>query len=164
MPIIRVRTIRNRGSFAGLCGRRVTWLHAGLSLRGIDPRFSRFRFRRGPIGTRLFGVRVDHAHGCCDDLVNHRGRLRGEPLFRFLGIVLHNVGLRHLGRRFPGLLGIRGSLGGAVFLLLLAAGLLGLLLDQPLPVGDGNLVVVRMDFAEGKEAVPVAAVLDEGSL
>ena len=37
-------------------------------------------------------------------------------------------------------------------------------LDQRLPVGDRDLVVVRMDFAEGEEAVAVAAVVDEGGL
>src|SRR5262249_52848310 len=36
--------------------------------------------------------------------------------------------------------------------------------DQRLPVGDRNLVVIGMDFAEGKEAVAVAAVLDERRL
>jgi len=36
--------------------------------------------------------------------------------------------------------------------------------DQRLTVGDRDLVVVGMDFAEGQEAVPVAAILDEGGL
>lgn len=36
--------------------------------------------------------------------------------------------------------------------------------DQRLTVGDRDLVVVGMDFAEGQEAVTVAAILDEGSL
>ncbi|WP_456723299.1 MULTISPECIES: hypothetical protein [unclassified Bradyrhizobium] len=36
--------------------------------------------------------------------------------------------------------------------------------DQSLTIGDRDLVVVGMDFAEGEEAVPVAAILDEGSL
>jgi hypothetical protein len=36
--------------------------------------------------------------------------------------------------------------------------------DQRLPIGDGNLVIVRMNFAEGEKAVTVAAVLDEGRL
>jgi hypothetical protein len=35
---------------------------------------------------------------------------------------------------------------------------------QRLPVGDRYLVVVGMDFAEGKEAVTVPAIFDEGSL
>ncbi len=37
-------------------------------------------------------------------------------------------------------------------------------LDQRLTVGDRDLVVVGMNFAEGEEAVPVAAIFDEGGL
>ena len=36
--------------------------------------------------------------------------------------------------------------------------------DQRLPVGDRNLIIIRMDFAEGEKAVAVAAILDEGRL
>ncbi len=36
--------------------------------------------------------------------------------------------------------------------------------EQRLPVGDRDLVVVGMDFRERQEAVPVAAVIDEGRL
>ena len=39
-----------------------------------------------------------------------------------------------------------------------------LVLEQRLAVGIGDLVIVGMDFREGKEAVPVAAVVDEGGL
>ena len=39
-----------------------------------------------------------------------------------------------------------------------------LVLDQRLTVGDRDLIVVGMDFAEGEEAVAVAAVFDEGGL
>jgi hypothetical protein len=50
-----------------------------------------------------------------------------------------------------------------VFFLGLAMGaLVGL--DQRLTVGDRYLVVVGMDFAEGEEAVAVAAIFDEGRL
>ncbi|WP_280979125.1 MULTISPECIES: hypothetical protein [unclassified Bradyrhizobium] len=50
-----------------------------------------------------------------------------------------------------------------VFFLGLAMGaLIGF--DQRLTVGDRNLVVVGMDFAEGEEAVAIAAILDEGGL
>jgi hypothetical protein len=54
---------------------------------------------------------------------------------------------------------------GAVLVLLLGLAM-GLLvgLDQGLPVGDRDLVVVGMDFAEGEEAVAVAAIFDEGGL
>jgi len=37
-------------------------------------------------------------------------------------------------------------------------------LDQRLAVGDRNLIIVGMDFAEGEEAVAVAAIFDEGRL
>jgi hypothetical protein len=37
-------------------------------------------------------------------------------------------------------------------------------LDQRLAIGDRDLIIVRMDFAEGEKAVAVAAVLDEGRL
>ncbi|WFU77539.1 hypothetical protein QA645_23575 [Bradyrhizobium sp. CIAT3101] len=37
-------------------------------------------------------------------------------------------------------------------------------LDQRLPVGDRDLVIVGMDFAEGKEAVAVAAIFNESGL
>ncbi len=36
--------------------------------------------------------------------------------------------------------------------------------DQRLPVGDRDLVVIRMDFAESEEAVAVAAIIDESRL
>ena len=37
-------------------------------------------------------------------------------------------------------------------------------LDQRLTIGDRDLVIVGMDFAEGQEAVAIAAILDEGRL
>src|SRR5258708_32310406 len=39
-----------------------------------------------------------------------------------------------------------------------------LLVDQRLPVGDGNLVVIRVDFAERQKAMAVAAIVYEGRL
>lgn len=41
---------------------------------------------------------------------------------------------------------------------------LGLGLQESLTVGEGNLIVIRVDFGEGQEAVAVAAVIDEGRL
>src|SRR5450631_1413890 len=35
------------------------------------------------------------------------------------------------------------------------------LVDQRLAVGDGNLVIIGMDFGERKKSVPVAPVVDE---
>ena len=37
-------------------------------------------------------------------------------------------------------------------------------LDQRLPVGDRDLIVVRVDFREGEEPVAVSAVVDERRL
>ena len=36
--------------------------------------------------------------------------------------------------------------------------------DQRLPIGDRDLVVIGMNFAEGQEAVAIAAIFDEGGL
>ena len=55
------------------------------------------------------------------------------------------------------------ALAVVLFILLLALGA-GVGVEQRLPVGDRDLVVVRMDFREREEAVAVAAVLDEGRL
>ena len=38
------------------------------------------------------------------------------------------------------------------------------LVDQGLPVGDGDLIVVRVDFTKREETVTIAAVIDEGGL
>ena len=48
----------------------------------------------------------------------------------------------------------------------IVGGALGALLfvDQGLPVGDRDLIVVRVDFAERQEAVAIAAVIDECGL
>src|SRR5215469_548862 len=50
-----------------------------------------------------------------------------------------------------------------VFLLGLAMGAL-VRLDQRLPVGDRDLVIIGMDFAEGQKAVPVPAIFDKRGL
>jgi hypothetical protein len=42
--------------------------------------------------------------------------------------------------------------------------LLDFLVDERLPVGERDLVIVGMDFAEGEEAVAIAAIFDEGCL
>jgi hypothetical protein len=50
----------------------------------------------------------------------------------------------------------------ALFLGLAMGALVGF--DQGLAVGDRNLIIIGMDFAEGQETVTVAAVFDEGGL
>src|SRR5579859_8133759 len=54
-----------------------------------------------------------------------------------------------------------GAVIGIVVGLALLARFLG---NKRLPVGDRDLIVVGMDFREGQEAVPVAAVIDESRL
>src|SRR5690606_24568750 len=52
----------------------------------------------------------------------------------------------------------------AALLVVLVAVCLGLGLQQRLPVGDGDLVVIGVDFTECEKAVAIAAILDESSL
>jgi hypothetical protein len=53
----------------------------------------------------------------------------------------------------------------AVFRVSVGCSLVALFLrDQGLPVGDRDLVVVRMNFRKRQKAVTVAAVVDEGRL
>ena len=56
------------------------------------------------------------------------------------------------------------ALVGVAVLVVLGFGSLGLGAQQRLTVGDRDLVVVGMDFAEGQETVAVAAIFDEGGL
>ncbi len=54
---------------------------------------------------------------------------------------------------------------GAVFAFFLGLAMGALVsLDQGLTIGDRNLIIVRVNFAEGEKAMTVAAVLDEGGL
>src|SRR6185437_10797690 len=59
----------------------------------------------------------------------------------------------------------RAAAVGAVFAFFLGLAMGALIgFDQCLPVGDRDLIVIGMDFAEGEEAVAVAAIFDEGGL
>ncbi len=49
-------------------------------------------------------------------------------------------------------LGVRGAGGALIFF------------DQRLPVGDRDLIVVRMNFGESQEAMAIAAIIHEGGL
>ena len=95
--------------------------------------------RRSLLGRRL----LDRRHR-----LDRGGALRASSRGRFLRLA-----------RFVGV---------ALVLRFVALGLLGvvarLLLQQRLPVGEGDLIVVGMDFGEGEEAVAVAAVIDERRL
>jgi len=59
----------------------------------------------------------------------------------------------------------RAAAVGAVFGLFFGFAMGALVrLDQRLAIGDRNLIIVRMNFAEGQKAVAVAAIFDEGGL
>jgi hypothetical protein len=59
----------------------------------------------------------------------------------------------------------RAATVGAVFAFFLGFAMGALVrFDQRLAIGDGNLIIVRVNFAEGQEAVAVAAIFDEGGL
>ena len=54
---------------------------------------------------------------------------------------------------------------GAIFRFFLSLAMRAFVgLDQGLTIGDGDLVIVGMDFAEGQKAVAIATVLNEGRL
>jgi hypothetical protein len=54
---------------------------------------------------------------------------------------------------------------GPVFALLLGLAMGAFVrLDQRLAIGDRNLIIVRMDFAEGQKAVAIATIFNEGGL
>ena len=97
-------------------------------------------------------------------IVGRDGRLRvglGIGLGRrILGLLSGIVG-GALGRRLETESGCSDFGGGALGLVLVVL-LLGA--HQRFAVGDGDLVVVGVDFAEGEEAVAIAAILDEGGL
>jgi hypothetical protein len=59
----------------------------------------------------------------------------------------------------------RAAAVGAVFCLFFGLAMGAFIrLDQRLAIGNRNLIIVRMDFAEGEKAVAVAAIFDEGGL
>ena len=52
----------------------------------------------------------------------------------------------------------------AVLFFFLGAGIGALFLDQRLPVGHRDLVIIRVDFGKGQEAMAVSAIVHEGRL
>ncbi len=57
------------------------------------------------------------------------------------------------------------AVAGAVFGLFLGLAMGAFVgFDQRLAIGDRDLVIIGMDFAEGQEAVAVTAIFDEGGL
>ncbi len=87
------------------------------------------------------------------------GRLFGRLVFFRALFLLFFLGI---GRGASA--GDRRGVDGFEFVIGAAARVFFLLGKQRLPVGDGDLVVVGMDFREGQEALAVAAIFHEGRL
>ena len=92
----------------------------------------------------------------------HRFRTRRHGFDAALG--LDRLALDLVAGMFAGAAALRTASGAVIGFDV--GGALGafLFVDQRLPVGDRDLIVVGMDFAEGEEAVAIAAVIDEGGL
>ena len=55
------------------------------------------------------------------------------------------------------------AVGAGLFLFLFTV-LAGFLFEERLPISDGDLIIIRMDFREGEESMAVAAIFDKGRL
>ena len=114
------------------------------------------------VGLTAFGVQVFLM------LVVLLALLRRGDLHQVGACVLDDFALHPLATAAAALVAVTrtaAAAGGTVlgFFLGLAMGaFVGL--DQRLTVGDRNLIIVGMDFAEGQEAMAVATILDEGRL
>jgi len=117
-------------------------------------------------------------HRIAREFFNGSGLKSGELALAFrmladwrLGGAL--IGSRDLRGRDGFLAMVAGGRGGpastsvaawAGLIILRFAGRSRLFGDQRLAIGDRDLVVIRVDFAECQETVPVAAIIDEGRL
>ena len=114
-----------------------------VATMGVKLRLVARVIRRMLVISRLFGVGGIGA-GCLDDAALHAlaiaatARVAVARAAAVVGAVL------------------------ALFLGLAMGALVGF--DQRLTVGNRNLVIIGMDFAEGEETVTVAAIFDEGGL
>jgi hypothetical protein len=117
------------------------------------------------VGVTVLGMQVfgKHAFGVVVGMV-FKVRLSGQRRIRacaFDDLALDTLAIAAAARVAV----TRTAAVGAVFALFLGLAMGALVgLDQCLAIGDRNLVIIRMDFAEGKEAVAVAAIFDEGRL
>ncbi len=112
------------------------------------------------------------------------GMMLGVPMGLEIMLVVRCFGIERLGLRSIGLGMLddvasnaivaataartamaRASAAGAVLALFLGLAVRALVsLDQRLTVGNRDLIVIWMDFAEGQEAMAVPAIFDEGGL
>jgi len=114
-------------------------------------------------GRMLSGLVMGRGHLMLDRMVADR-RFRAQ---RLIGVgCLHDVTLHPLAMTAATRTAMpRAPARGAVLVLFFRLAMGALFgLDQGLTIRHRNLVVVRMDFAEGQKAVAVTAIFDEGSL
>jgi len=93
--------------------------------------------------------------------------MRLRRLRRLLPCGLDDLALDTLATAAPALVAMARALAAAgpvvgFFLGLAVRALIGF--DQRLPVGNRDLIIVRMNFAEGQKAMAVAAIFDESRL
>ena len=120
------------------------------------------------VGLTAFGVQVVLMFVMLVMFLTFLALLRRGDLHQVGAGVLDDLALHPLATAAAALVAVArtaATAGGTIlgFFLGLAMGaFVGL--DQRLTVGDRNLIIVGMDFAEGQEAMAIAAILDEGRL
>ena len=120
-------------------------------------------FRHGDGWNRIGLGRFDGGSGFVCDQRRIRGECPGLGLRRRNGRHdRHEISGRGCNRLW--VIGCLAQRQFQIFFFVFPAGFLSLHLDQPLPVGDGNLIIIGMDFAERQEAVAIAAILYERRL
>ncbi|HEX9586921.1 MAG TPA: hypothetical protein VGA15_04165 [Bradyrhizobium sp.] len=113
-------------------------------------------------GVQVFGVQLFRVQA----FGAFRAFMRPGGLRRIGACVLDDLALDALAIAAAARVAVaRPAAVGAVFALLLGLAMGAFVcFDQRLAIGDRDLIIVRMDFAEGEKAVAVATVLDEGRL
>src|SRR6266851_1499929 len=114
------------------------------------------------VGVQIFGVQLFRVQA----FGAFRAFMRPGGLRRIGACVLDDLALHALAIAAAARVAVaRPAAVGAVFALLLGLAMGAFVcFDQRLAIGDRDLIIVRMDFAEGEKAVAVATVLDEGRL
>src|SRR4029453_3917246 len=77
------------------------------------------------------------------------------------GLALHDIGILTLRSAARALTVVRT---GTFSLPIGCAMIVFFLRNQRLPIGDGDLVIIRMDFGKGQKTVAIAAIVDESCL
>ena len=105
-------------------------------------------------------IRLDHRFGGCgfDQRIRTRLVAKIDDIHPADGPFLHRIAARGFGLR------ARLGAAAAVVFLVLRAVVGAPFPEQRLPVRDGDLEVIGVDFGKGQKAVAVAAVIDKGRL